>query len=144
MQLTEHFSLEEMVYSETAHRFAVKNDPMAAQLANLKIVAENMEEVRKVLGNRPIFVTSAYRCERINNLVGGSATSSHVQGLACDFKVAGISNYEAAKLIEASNMKFDQLILEYGWVHIGFGVRMRRQVLTKKSASSPYEKGLVV
>lgn len=144
MQLSKHFSLEEMIYSETALRFAIKNEPTAAVLANLKTLAAKMEEVRSVLGDKSIFVTSAYRSPRINNLVGGSRTSSHMDGLACDFKVAGLSDVKAAQLIAASDIKFDQLILEYGWVHIGFGAGMRRQILTKKTASSPYEKGLVV
>ena len=142
MQLSEHFTLEEMTFSDTAQRHGIDNLPDDHELENLKLSAAKMELVRNLL-SIPISVTSAYRNWRVNELIGGVSTSSHCNGLAVDFKPIGLDHYEAAKKIEASGLQYDQLILEYGWIHLGFGPQMRRESLTKKSASSPYQKGLI-
>lgn len=142
-QLTEHFSLEEMTFSETAQRLGIDNAPNEEQYHNLVMTAQQMEIVRGILGV-PVNVTCALRMPAVNVAVGGAPTSSHLDGLACDFKPAvRLSNYAAAVMIDDSDLLFDQLILEYGWIHIGFGVRMRQQTLTKKSKDAPYIRGLV-
>ena len=90
-----------------------------------------MERVREVCGARPVRISSGYRSPALNALVGGSKTSSHSTGEACDFTVAGMTPRETAKLLAGSDLKFDQVILEFDrWVHISFGTQMRRQVLT--------------
>lgn len=142
MTLSEHFSLEEMTFSETALRLNIANKPDETQLNNLGHTARQMETVRELLGV-PIAVTSAFRSSYLNKLIGGSKTSAHCLGLACDFKPLGLSLYAAAKKIESSDIDYDQLILEYGWIHIAFGGQLRRESLTKKSASAPYQRGLI-
>lgn len=143
MDLTPHFTYAEMTFSETAQRLGIENKPDEEELHNLEYTAQQMEKVRSLLGV-PIAVTSAFRNSYVNKLLGGVITSSHCYGLACDFKPIGLRHFEAAKKIEASDIKYDQLILEYGWIHIGFGALMRRESLTKKSKNSPYLPGLVI
>ena len=129
MKLSAHFSLEEFTISSKALSMGVKNDPTPAHLENLKHLAERMEAVR-VLFNRPIEITSAYRNPQVNAAVGGVPTSAHALGHAADFHVDGMTDLAVAKSVRDSGLKFDQLIFEKSrCVHISFDPRLRRQVL---------------
>jgi hypothetical protein len=146
LNLTLHFTLEEMTISEAGARLQIDNTPGPVALANLELVAACMEKIRTLLGNRPIVVHSGYRAPGINEAVGGVATSAHCLGLACDFVCPEFGTpYEIATKIEASELEYDQLILEYGWVHVGLareGTLCRREALTKHSSTSGYESGI--
>ena len=91
------------------------------------------EEVMRAQGlaGRQFIITRCYSTPEVNRAVGGSVTSAHVKGLAVDFKVPGMSPRDVVAAIRKSGVKFDQLILEPTWVHIGRGPRMRGQVLEK-------------
>lgn len=148
MDLSEHFTMEEFTASDWGERHGVDNQPGDSEIvANLQELALEMERVRTILGGHPIFVHSAYRSPKVNAGVGGVATSAHLRGLACDFTCPSFgSPYEVAKAIEASGLKLDQLLREFGWVHAGFpeeGKPFRQQYLTKRSADSPYEVGIL-
>jgi zinc D-Ala-D-Ala carboxypeptidase len=146
MNISEHFSLEEMTFSETAARLGIDNAASPEIVGNLRRVAASMERVRSLLGDKPIVVHSGYRAPEVNEAVGGVATSAHCFGLACDFVCSQYGTAaEVALAILKSDLEYDQLILEYGWVHIGLakdGVRLRRQALTKRSPQAPYELGI--
>jgi putative chitinase len=138
MHLSTHFTLEEL----TATSCGLPNHADAAIVARLEHTAAGMEVVRALLG-KPIDVHSGYRCPAVNAKVGGSTTSDHMNGDACDFVCPDYGTpLEVADAIVSAGIKFDQLILEYGWVHISFGPRMRQQTLTKRSAQDPYEHGI--
>ena len=131
MQLTEHFSLDEFTASDTADEKGIDNTPLPEHLDHLKALAAAMEQVR-ALFDRAINITSAYRSPALNAAVGGVATSDHPLGFACDFHVAGFSDFEAAKKIRDSSLTFDQLIWERNrCVHFSINPRMRRQVLSQ-------------
>jgi zinc D-Ala-D-Ala carboxypeptidase len=147
MQLSEHFSLEEMTVSETAARHDLDNTPTGTALDSLKHTAVVMEQVRALLGH-PLHVNSAYRAPEVNAAVGGVKTSAHCYGMACDFVCPAFGDtYAVACAVRDSGTEFDQLILEYGWVHIGVanphGGNLRHQCLTKRSAKAPYIPGIV-
>ena len=115
MQLSEHFSLEELTI--TNHR-EFDNTPNDAELENLKRMAEFLEEVRALLG-KPLLINSCYRSEQINNSVGSKSTSQHRVGCATDFRVNGMTPDEVVKAIIASDLNFDQIIREFDrWTHI--------------------------
>lgn len=141
--LSPHFSYAELTDSDWALRHGVDNTPGPKQLANLTVTAGKMEWVRALFG-QPIKVTSGFRNKEVNAGVGGSINppSAHLDGWAVDFTIPGISNYQVARLIEKSDVRFDQLILEYGWVHISFAPAMRQMVMTKKSKEAPCVNGL--
>ena len=147
MQLSPHFSLAEFTRSDKARSMRPPDDnqPTAAHLENLKVLAENMELVREACGDRVIHVSSGYRNKRVNEAVGGVSNSAHATGLACDFLVMGLPLVKAAKLIVESGIKFDQLIHEKsrGVLHIAFEKRARGQILTQaKGPGSPVTKGI--
>lgn len=130
MNLTEHFTLEEMCVSQTAARQRIDNRPGTVEVKNLYRTAELLEEVRALVG-RPVSVSSGYRSRDVNAAVGGSANSAHIKGLAADIIAPGLSAKELAEKIQASGIVFDQLIYEGAWVHISLSDRApRRQVLT--------------
>jgi len=146
MKISEHFTLEELTFSEAAARLGLDNTPTATVVANLDLVAAVMERIRTLLGNCPIAVHSGYRSTKVNQAVGGVATSAHCSGLACDFVCHEFGTpYQVALTIVKSDIEYDQLILEYGWVHVGLaqeGVLSRQQTLTKRSPDAAYESGI--
>jgi zinc D-Ala-D-Ala carboxypeptidase len=148
MKISEHFTLEELCFSEAAARLGLDNTPSAMVITNLGLVAMVMERIRALLGNSPLIIHSGYRSPRVNAAVGGMATSAHCEGLACDFVCPTFGPPgDVARAISRSDIEYDQLILEYGWVHVGLaqeGLLSRRETLTKCSPSAPYESGIEV
>jgi zinc D-Ala-D-Ala carboxypeptidase len=146
MTISEHFTLEELSFSEAAARLGLGNTPDRIVITNLGLVAAAMEQIRTLLGDRPITVHSGYRSAEVNRAVGGVVTSAHCHGLACDFVCPAFGTpAEVALAILKSDIEYDQLILEYGWVHIGLaqeGLLSRREALTKRSKLAAYESGI--
>lgn len=161
-QITPHFSYRELTRSETARRHGVSNTPSQADLANITYTANQLEKVRAYLNDKyqkpiAIIVTSCFRSEKVNKLVGGSKTSAHRFGLAADCDATGFTSRAfAEEIIEMRDkglIAFDQLILEFpergdgAWVHIGFkkdGKGQRNQILTatKRNGKTVYLQGL--
>lgn len=156
-QISEHFSFRELTRSESARRAGIENVPTAAEMDNIYYTAQQLEKIRAYVG-RGIIVTSCFRSERVNKLVGGSSTSAHRFGLAADCDAIGLTSLafakELIKMRDAGKLVFDQLILEFpergdgAWVHIGFrrNAPMRNQILTatKKNGKTVYLQGLHV
>ena len=145
MKLSENFTLAEATYSETAIRMDINNQPNEQQLENMVTVARNMEKIRDVLGGKGIRVNSWLRLPEVNVAVGGSKVSSHMDGWAVDFTCAGFGDpYAVCKAIEASGIKFDQMIHEFGrWTHISFAPQMRQQALTIFKPDNKYKAGIL-
>lgn len=133
-RLHQSFWLSEFLRSDTAVRKGIDNIPSATALANIRnVLAPGMQRVRDAL-RMPVLITSGYRSLALNQAVGGSASSQHVAGLACDFVAPdfGTPRSIARHLSQqAEALGFDQLIFEGTWVHISFVPdNPRRQVLT--------------
>jgi hypothetical protein len=122
LNLTQHFTFEELYASEIADRNGIDNTPTDPKvLNNLKALALNLESVRRLLG-KPIHINSAYRCLAVNALLGSKPTSTHIKGLAADIICPAFGTpIDIIRAIIASNIQYDQVILEFDrWVHIGF------------------------
>lgn len=142
MQLSEHFSLEEATYSETAIRLGISNQPSEKQLENMKVAATQLEAVRAVSG--PLRVNSWLRLPEVNVAVGGSKVSSHMDGWAIDCSSGKHTPYELCQLVKQSGIKFDQMIHEYGrWMHISFAPEMRQQEFTIFKPEGRYKPGIL-
>lgn len=129
--LSPHFALEEL--TATQHR-QHDNQPPPEVRAALRQTAQRMEEVRNLLGDRVITVSSGYRSPELNHAVGGAANSAHMRGRAVDFCAYDFGTpLEVCRAIAASGLRFDQIIEEGRWTHIAFDPAMRGQVLTKAS-----------
>jgi putative chitinase len=124
MQLTEHFTLAEMVVSPTAKRLGLSNNPTAEHIENMRYCCQKILEPVRAHFKLPVKINSSYRAPLVNNAVGGSKSSQHVNGEAIDFEVPGVDNKVVADWV-ADNLEFDQIILEFytsgdkssGWVH---------------------------
>lgn len=135
MKLSDYFTLEELIHSQTADRLGLANIPGPTELANLKTLAKKLDEVRRNLG-RPVFVSSGFRNPAVNKAVKGSKTSSHLGGLAADITCPGFGKtMDVFEKIRNSGIHYDQLIAEFpasptgGWVHVGIGPANRREAL---------------
>jgi zinc D-Ala-D-Ala carboxypeptidase len=146
MNLSDHFSLEEATRSDTATRLGISNQPNAQQLENMKVAAIGMEKIRELLAS-PINVNSWIRLPEVNVAVKGSKVSSHMDGWAIDFTCKGFGTpLEVCKAIEKSNIKFDQMIYEFGekgWTHLSFAPEMRQQKLTIFRPQNKYAIGIL-
>ncbi len=142
MNLSAHFTLEEGTYSETAVRMHIDNQPSALQLQNMKVAAEHLELVREVTG--PMRVNSWLRLPAVNEAVGGSKISSHMDGWAIDCSSSTHTPYELCQLVKKAGIHFDQMIHEYGrWMHISFAPEMRQQELTIFKPEGKYKAGIL-
>ena len=138
MNLTPHFSLEEL--TRTDHR-QLDNTPNETERANLQRLAELLELVKVALGGKPIMVNSAFRSKAVNNAVGSKDTSQHILGCAADIRVPGVTTDQVVRAIIAANIPFDQLIREFdSWTHISVpnttALKPRRQALILDKAGT--------
>ena len=116
MQLSEHFSLEELI--ATSHR-EFDNTPNATEIANLTRLAATLEQVKTLLGGKPVMINSGFRSKQVNDSVGSKDTSQHRIGCAADIRIPGMTPNEVVKAIIASDIGYDQLIREFdSWTHI--------------------------
>ena len=114
--LTEHFTLEELTYTD--HR-ELDNTPSEYEKANLMRLAEFLEQVKYVLYDKPIMVNSAFRSKAVNDAVGSKDTSQHRLGCAADIRVPGMTPDQVVQAIINSELQYDQIIREFDrWTHI--------------------------
>jgi zinc D-Ala-D-Ala carboxypeptidase len=124
MKLSQHFSYQEFIKSQTAARKGIKNEPDDTQLYNMKMVCMNILEPIRTTFERPVIITSGFRSPELCVAIGSSTNSQHAKGEAADFEIPGVSNKEVADWIH-ENLPNDQLILEFfdgkdpnsGWIH---------------------------
>jgi zinc D-Ala-D-Ala carboxypeptidase len=147
VQLTEHFSLEELTRSAAALRRGLDNTPDERIVTALRGLCLNvLEPVRSRFG--PVHVTSGYRSPAVNRVIGGARTSQHLFGEAADFVVPGERNLSVCQWI-MRNCRYDQLIYEFGeagWVHCSWrpGVRRAEELTARRIGGRVvYLKGIV-
>ena len=116
MKLSPNFTLEELTHTD--HR-QFDNTPNASEIANLTRLSALLEEVRTVIGNKPIMVNSAFRSKQVNDAVGSKDSSQHRIGCAADIRVPGMTPDEIVKKVIASDIGYDQIIREFDrWTHV--------------------------
>lgn len=145
--LTDNFSLDEFIFSQTAARSGIDNTPDETILLNLRHLAKTLELVRTTLGNVPIIISSGYRCPDLNKAIKGAKSSAHLTGLAVDFTAPKFGTVlQTARAIAASDLVFDQIIYEFGrWVHLGVsapGATLARMQQLSIMVAGKYHPGL--
>jgi hypothetical protein len=141
MNLTPHFTLEELTRSQTAVRRGLNNTPNSTHVFNLERLAYQLEVIRTIVG-KPIQITSGYRSYDVNAAVGGSKTSDHMEGCAADFVVAGMTPSEVIEKVK-DFIPHKQLIEEFGrWVHFSIPENYGGEILlaTKNEGKVTYER----
>lgn len=150
MKLSKDFTLEEFIESNKADELGIDNIPSQEVIDRLKILCqEKLQPIRDAIGrllghdDYYISITSGYRCQELNEAIGGSDTSFHRYGYAgdCELYIKGKENnnllFHVAKLFEPT-----ELIWEYGmnlcdkphhnypdWVHIAYNKEDTRKMV---------------
>jgi hypothetical protein len=133
MNLTEHFTLEELTHTD--HR-EFDNTPNDAELENIKRLAEFLEQVKTVLGGKPIMVNSAFRSKQVNDAVGSKDTSQHRIGCAADIRVPSMTPDQVVRAVIESGLPYDQIIREFDrWTHIS---------IPNEPARAPRKQALII
>jgi hypothetical protein len=133
MNLTEHFTLEELTHTD--HR-ELDNTPNESEIANIQRLAEFLEQIKEVLGGKPIMVNSAFRSKQVNDAVGSKDTSQHRVGCAADIRVPAMTPDQVVRAIIASDLGFDQVIREFDrWTHIS---------IPNQPSGSPRKQALII
>ena len=126
-KISKHISYKEGVYSITALRLGLNNDPSESHLQNMKLIAEKVFEPLRMHVGGPIKINSFYRGPELNTAIGGSSKSQHCHGQAMDIDdtYGHMSNADMYKFIK-ENLDYDQMIWEFGddsnpaWVHVSY------------------------
>ena len=141
MNLSEHFTLEELTFTD--HR-EFDNTPNTFERANLVRLAEFLERVKTALGGKPVMVNSAFRSKQVNDAVGSKDTSQHRLGCAADIRVPSLTPDQVVKAIMAAKLPFDQLIREFDrWTHISVtntlnGIPRNQVLIIDGKGTRPY------
>lgn len=141
MNLSAHFTLDELTHTD--HR-ELDNTPNETELANLNRLAAFLEEVKTVLGGKPIMVNSAFRSKAVNDAVGSKDTSQHRVGCAADLRIPGMTPDEVVKAVIASGIGYDQVIREFDrWTHVSIpndanGSPRRQALIIDKAGTRAY------
>lgn len=152
--LTPNFTLEELTHTD--HR-ELDNTPTTAEKCiidgkevmvnayeNLPRLANFLEQLKVILGGKPIMVNSAFRSEAVNTAVGSKNTSDHRRGCAADIRVPGMTPDEVVKAIIASELPYQQVIREFDrWTHVAIttnesDVPKKSKLIIDKSGTRAY------
>lgn len=124
MKLSKHFSLEELTV--TTHKELKERNRLSALsfLSDIEALAFFAEQVRAFIGV-PMIISSGYRCNELNQKVGGTKNSQHLFFRAIDFVPKGMTIDECFDKIRNSQLVYHQLIKEHSdksvWIHVGMG-----------------------
>lgn len=128
IKLTPHFTLQELAGTTTKYK-AENVEEAKKIMGRMYQLAGFAERIREIVG-RPLIINSGYRCVKLNNAVGGSLTSQHLYAEAIDIRVSGKTSNEVFQILAASDLKYDQLILEKvgnaQWVHVSIGSKKEK------------------
>jgi zinc D-Ala-D-Ala carboxypeptidase len=119
MNLSPHFTLEELTHSDVASRNGWDNTPSDKEVANLRRLAGLLEKVKEALGGKPVMINSGFRNKQVNDAVGSKDSSQHRIGCAADIRVPGMTPKQVISTCILAKLQYDQIILEFdSWVHI--------------------------
>lgn len=127
MKLTPHFNFDELVYTSNAELKELNRKRAVLIQDHIYKLALFAEQVRAIL-DVPMVITSAFRCQELNEAVGGSSTSQHANAQAIDFIPGKFMTIEEAyDKIRKSRLIYGQLIIEHSkgkeWIHISMGYK---------------------
>ena len=144
MNLSENFTLEEMLKSQTAERNGYKEQftPEQEAIDNLKLLCEKILQPLREHIALPLTISSGYRCNRVNgNVAGASSTSQHPKGQAADVELVidGVAhNIRLLQEFLKLGLEFDQVIIEYGesiekpaWIHFSYSNSHNRNMILR-------------
>lgn len=131
MKLTKNFTVNEFTCSVTAAANGFDNRPSVPVINNLKALCEHVLQPLREHLNCPIIITSGYRCQKLNEKVGGTWNSQHLKGEAADFICPG-KNLKDIFAWMRGNLQFDQLLYEFNakdvWIHVSYRINGKNRL----------------
>lgn len=134
-KIKKYFSIDELCYSNTAEKNNIKNTPNKEEIKNLQNLIDEVLQPLRVAYNKPIIVTSGFRCAELNKLLGGKPNSQHLRGQAADIVPKDIDDLDILFELCKNLSSFDQLLYEKSknkkWIHISYKdlIHNRNQVI---------------
>ena len=141
MDISPHFSYDEVIRSKTATDLGMDNSLPFVLLPKVQLMATELLEKTRANWNKPVKINSWYRCPALNQMISNNPNSQHTKGEAVDFTIPGVSNFEVASYIR-DNLTFDQVILERSWVHVSLVSDNNRHQVLRTDDGRTYQKGL--
>jgi hypothetical protein len=153
MNLTPNFTFEELTHTD--HR-TLDNTPTEQEkcivngkevlvnaVENMPRLADFLEQLKIILGGKPIMVNSGFRSEAVNNAVGSSNKSDHRRGCAADIRVPGMTPDEVTRAIIGSSLEYEQVIREFDrWTHVAIpmigSAARKSKLIIDKTGTRPY------
>lgn len=154
MNLSEHFTFEELTHTDhreldntpTEHERCIIDgkEVTVNAVANLTRLANFLEQLKVVLGGKPIMINSAFRSEAVNGAVGSKNTSDHRRGCAADIRVPGMTPDDVVRAVIASDLPYQQVIREFDrWTHIAITTNegdapKKSKLIIDKTGTKPF------
>jgi hypothetical protein len=135
-KISKNITYFESIYSDTAKRKGIKNEPNPEQIKNMKAIAKDIfQPLREWVGGA-IKITSFFRSKKLNGQIGGSSTSHHMcldgfSAMDIDDVYGHKTNAEMFEYIR-ENLNFDTLIWEFGddenpaWIHVSSNIDKKK------------------
>jgi hypothetical protein len=138
--ISQYVNYKEVIRSQTAQTKGIDNTPTELQLTNIRNIAKNVFDPLREHFGTPIYISSCFRSQELNGLIGGSPTSQHTargDSAAMDIDAEVYNGTTNAKIFQfiANSLQFDQLIWEFGndnepdWIHVSLQKHNRIEIL---------------
>lgn len=126
------FKPEEFFFSETSNIHQIVNFPDdLSVIDNLMLIADKAQLFRDIL-KFPIKINSAYRCLKVNRIIGSEDSSQHIKGQALDFTCAKYGTPEKIfNLLMKAKIETDQCLMEGSWIHYSIKSSDNRNIYAK-------------
>lgn len=124
---SENFTLQELIHSTTADKHKISNIPGCEEIRNLQYGVDMVLQPLRNKYQKPIVITSGYRCAALNKLVGGVANSYHIQGNAADIRVHSLDEakeiFEILKTIPSIDVALFEHSTTSCWLHVQWNMQ---------------------
>lgn len=116
--------MKELLRSATAESMKIDNTPPDTVKRNLEELRKRLE-VMRIAMDTPLYITSGYRCERLNAEVSGMPNSLHMEGRAADIRVCSARMACLYRFLLNEDVRKVLGIVEivnynYRYFHVGF------------------------
>jgi uncharacterized protein YcbK (DUF882 family) len=123
-------NLEEFLKQPNHQEMLLDGIHLANQMQKLRGLLNDIYK-NKIGEEITIVINSAYRCPKINSLVGGSQKSQHMQLQACDFYSPELENVRLGDILRAikeAKFEVDQMLVEETWIHFSCKLQNNRNM----------------
>lgn len=131
LQLSKNFRLSEFIRSAAAdnnnihQQFTIELNVLTNLIYLIRTL---LQPLREIIG--PVNISSGYRCEKLNTIIGGAKLSQHLYGQAVDF----ICSDREKAILFLKSKTFDQLIIYDSFIHVSLTTSYnRKQIIDKRT-----------